>query len=142
MKLSLHTDYSLRVLLYLGINRDHRVTMGEISERYRISHEHLRKVVHLLGKLGYIQTFRGKSGGFELKMDPAAINIGQLVEATEPRQPVIDCSSQPCILNSACTLKGVLKQAEAAFYDFLKNYTLSDLLDNPRTQKLLIANQR
>lgn len=139
MKLSLHTDYALRVLLYLGVNRERRVTMAEIATRYDISHEHLRKVVHLLGKLGYIETFRGKSGGFELRVDPGAINIGELVEATEPRQAVIDCSSQPCILAGACTLQGVLKQAEEAFYGLLKGYTLGDLLENSRTRKLLLT---
>src|SRR5690242_18634538 len=98
MKLSLYTDYALRVLLYLGANQTRRVTMAEIAACYGISHEHLRKVIHLLGKLGYIETYRGKSGGFELKVNAAQINIGEVVEATEPRQPVVDCGAQPCIL--------------------------------------------
>ncbi len=137
MKLSLYTDYSLRVLLYLGVNRGQRVTMAEIAESYAISHEHLRKVVHLLGKLGYIETYRGKSGGFELKLDPAQINIGAVVEATEPRQRVIDCHSQPCILASACALQSALARAEQAFYETLKTYTLADALKSRRTREIL-----
>lgn len=138
MKLSLYTDYSLRVLLYLGANQGRRTTMGEIAERYGISHEHLRKVVHLLGKLGYIETYRGKSGGFELKLDPVRINIGEVIEATEPRQRVIDCSSQPCILTSACSLQSMLGKAEQAFYDSLKMYSLADILKNRRTREILV----
>lgn len=138
MKLSLYTDYSLRVLLYLGANQGRRTTMGEIAERYGISHEHLRKVVHLLGKLGYIETYRGKSGGFELKLDPVQINIGEVIEATEPRQRVIDCSSQPCILTSACSLQSMLGKAEQAFYDSLKMYSLADILKNRRTREILV----
>ncbi len=138
MKLSLYTDYSLRVLLYLGANVGRRTTMAEIAESYAISHEHLRKVVHLLGKLGYIETFRGKSGGFELKRDPAQINIGEVIEATELRQPVIDCASQPCILAPACALQSILGRAEQAFFDTLKMYSLADILKNRRTRDILL----
>ncbi|MFV8818448.1 RrF2 family transcriptional regulator [Haliea sp. E17] len=136
MKLSLYTDFSLRVLLYIGTNSGRRVTMAEIADSYGISREHLRKVVHLLGKLGYIETHRGKGGGFTLGADAAKINIGDVVEATEPRQPVIDCS--PCILVSACTLQSVLQEAEKAFYDVLKGYCLSDLLKNKAMQQILL----
>ena len=138
MKLSLYTDYSLRVLLFLGANQGKRATMAEIAECYDISHEHLRKVVHLLGKLGYIETYRGKNGGFELKLDAAQINIGEVIEATEPRQPVVDCSSQPCILLFACSLQSALNRAEQAFYDTLKAYSLADMLKNRRTRDILV----
>ncbi|HET8709791.1 MAG TPA: Rrf2 family transcriptional regulator [Spongiibacteraceae bacterium] len=138
MKLSLYTDYSLRVLLYLGANPGRRVTMAEIAESYGISHEHLRKVVHLLGKRGYIETYRGKHGGFELKKEPAQINVGEVIEVTEPRQPVIDCSSQPCILQFACTLQSALSRAEQAFYEVLKTYSLADILKSRRTRDILL----
>ena len=138
MKLSLYTDYSLRVLLYLGVNQGRRATLAEIAECYDISLEHLRKVIHLLGKLGYIETYRGKGGGFELKADAAQINIGEVIEATEPRQPVIDCRSQPCILVSSCSLQSALRLAEQAFYDTLKTYSLSDLLKNRRMKDIIL----
>ena len=141
MKLSLYTDYSLRVLLYLGANRGRRATMAEIAERYAISHEHLRKVVHLLGRQGYIKTYRGKSGGFELKVEPEEINIGEVIATTEPRQPVIDCSSQPCVLLFACSLQAALNKAEQAFYDTLKTYSLADVLRNRRTLQILATDQ-
>ncbi|RLU00144.1 RrF2 family transcriptional regulator [Ketobacter sp.] len=137
MQLSLYTDYSLRVLLFLGSNPGRRVTMTEIAERYGISKEHLRKVVHLLAQLDIIETFRGKNGGFVLKQSPAEINIGQLVAVTEPRAPVIDCDTQPCILTAACSLKAMLGRAEKAFYDALSEYTLADLLKHKPMQTIL-----
>jgi Rrf2 family nitric oxide-sensitive transcriptional repressor len=138
MKLNLHTDYALRVLLYLGAHRGRRVTMAEIADCYDISHEHLRKIIHLLGRLGYIETYRGKSGGFELKVAAAQINIGEVIEATEPRQPIVDCNSQPCILVSACALQSALVRAEQAFYETLKTYSLADMLKNRRTRDILL----
>lgn len=135
MKLNLYTDYSLRVLLYLGSNQGRRVTMVEIADCYQISREHLRKVVHMLGKLGYIETHRGKGGGFTLGMETHKINLGEVVEATEPRQSVLDCSS--CVITAACTLQAILQQAEDAFYNTLKAHVLSDLLDNSAMQNIL-----
>lgn len=141
MQLSLYTDYSLRVLLFLGSNQGRRVSMTEIAECYGISREHLRKVVHTLAQLGIIETFRGKNGGFVLRKQPGEINIGELVEATEQRKPVIDCDSQPCILNASCSLKGMLGKAENAFYNTLKAFTLADLLKSKSIQTILRAPQ-
>ena len=138
MQLSLYTDYSLRVLLFLGIHQDRRVTMGEIADAFAISHEHLRKVIHSLGKLGYLKTYRGKSGGFELARPPEQINLGEVIAATEPKRPVIDCESQPCILAQSCSLQAVLARAETAFYDVLKQSHLGDLLKNKRMKQILV----
>lgn len=137
MQLSLYTDYSLRVLLFLGANQSRRVAMVEIADRYQISREHLRKVVHMLAQLEIIETFRGKNGGFILKKPPGEINIGELVEATEQRKPMVDCDSQPCILTASCSLKGMLGKAENAFYNTLKEFTLADLLKNKSMQTIL-----
>lgn len=137
MQLALHTDYALRVLLMLAANRGKRVTLNDIAQRYDISKEHLRKVVHHLAKLGIIDTFRGKAGGLELKQAPSTINIGELIAATEPQRPVINCNAQPCILTSVCDLKSALAAAEHAFYDTLKRYTLADLCRQPHAIALL-----
>lgn len=139
MKLSLYTDYSLRVLLYLGAHRPRRVTLQEVADYYDISHEHLRKVVHMLGTLGYIDTFRGKYGGIELSADPAQLRVGDVIAAAEPRKPVIDCASQPCVLIANCSLQGALRAAEQAFYQALNEYCLADLLTDTAMRENLLA---
>ena len=52
MRLTLYTDYSLRVLLYLANNEDKLVTISELANFYKISRNHLVKVVHNLGLKG------------------------------------------------------------------------------------------
>ena len=54
MRLSAFTDYSLRVLMYLGSDSDRFATIGEIARMHGISENHLMKVVHQLGKAGYL----------------------------------------------------------------------------------------
>lgn len=131
MQLTLYTDYSLRVLLYVGLKGDETATISEIAEAYHVSRNHLVKVVHHLGKLGYLETTRGRTGGIVLALDPADINVGEVVEAVEPTMDLVECfdiATNTCPIAPACRLKGVLIQANRAFLAVLKEYTLQDLL--------------
>ena len=60
MRLTQFTDYSLRVLIYLGLHSQKRVTIDELTEAYAVSRHHIRSVVHKLSKLGYIESTQGK----------------------------------------------------------------------------------
>lgn len=131
MQLTLYTDYSLRVLIYLGANPEKRVTITEISEAYGISRNHLVKTVHNLSTHGWITTIRGKSGGMHLAFPPAQINIGAVVRQTEPHMNLLECfdkENNTCVITSTCTLKRALYQARKAFMDVLDSYTLEDAI--------------
>jgi Rrf2 family nitric oxide-sensitive transcriptional repressor len=141
MQLSRFTDYSLRVLFFVAMNPDRLATLGEIAQFYDISLEHLRKVVHALGKSGHLDTFRGKKGGIRLAQAPESINLGALIAQTEGRGPLVDCHQAPCRLADNCTLQSVLEEAQQAFFDALSRYTLADLLTNvPMRQRLIATN--
>ena len=83
MKLSTFTDYSLRVLIYLAAQPGRRATIAEIAASFEVSQHHLTKVVHFLGKQGWLATVRGKGGGLGLAQAPQALKVGQVVRATE-----------------------------------------------------------
>ena len=131
MELTKFSDYSLRLLLYLGIHDERNVSLVEIAEAYSISRNHLVKIANHLSQLGIVETIRGKGGGIRLSCDPADLNIGKVVRSTEGHIPLVECFSPStngcCIINS-CTLKGVLTKAERAFYKELDQYSLKDLL--------------
>ncbi|WP_018691004.1 Rrf2 family transcriptional regulator [Algicola sagamiensis] len=131
MQLSKHTDYSLRVLMYLGCHpNDQLAKVSDISARYDISQNHLVKVVHRLGKLGYVQTIRGKNGGIRLQRAPGSINLGQLVIDMEATVTPINCQQEGCILTGMCHLKPILDEAMNAFLDTMRQYSLADLMKN------------
>ncbi|MGL5469194.1 MAG: Rrf2 family transcriptional regulator, partial [Shewanella sp.] len=88
------------------------------------------KIVHHLGKLGYLETIRGKMGGFRLGMPASEINVGQLVRALENSLAPIDCTKPYCRFTPACQLKGVLAQAVEAYLNVLDQYTLKDVVSN------------
>ena len=91
MRLTDYTDYSLRTLMYLGLNRNGLVTIQEIADTYGISKNHLMKVVHQLGVAGMVDTVRGRNGGLRLKKEPEDINLGQVVRGTEPDLTMVEC---------------------------------------------------
>ena len=125
--------------MYLGANQDQRVTLSQLADFYDVSVDHLRKIVHELGKNDHIKTYRGKNGGFELARRPKDINIGRVVAQTEGRKPMVDCDKQPCVLTENCSLKGALANAEEAFYASLSKYTLADILkDKQLSQRLVV----
>ena len=143
MRLTRYTDYSLRVLMYVGIQLERPVTMTEVAQSHRISRNHVMKVVYELGQLGYLKTSRGKNGGIELGRNPDQINIGQLIRETENNLEIVECfgNDNHCPITPACILKRTLSQALSAFFDVLDQYTLADLI-TPKSdlQKLLSAN--
>lgn len=130
MRLTLYTDYSLRVLIYLAQNPDKLVTISELADFYRISRNHLVKVVHELGLSGYIRTTRGKHGGIRLARPAEQIVIGEVVRNTEPDFDLLEClnaESDQCVITRVCKLKSVLADARDNFLGELDRYTLSDL---------------
>ena len=133
MRLPLFSDYSIRVLLYLAVHNDRLVNIQEIADSYQISKNHLMKVIYQLGKIGYIETIRGRNGGIRLAKKTNEINIGQLVRQTEEDFNIVECfcvKTNTCPIASICTVKGVLHQALRAFLEVLDTYTLQDIAEN------------
>ena len=141
MRLTTFSDYTLRVLVYLGVHDEGLVTIGDIAAAYDISENHLMKVVHYLGQHGYIETVRGKGGGMRLARAPEKINVGDLVRGTEENLKLVECfdkKASDCRIEAACVIRGVLGRALEAFFGVLDGYTLADLLaPKPRLLKML-----
>lgn len=133
MQLTRYTDYALRVLIYLGVERSHAVTIQEIATTYGISRNHLMKIVHQLSKEGIIATAPGKGGGMRLALMPEKIRIGDVVRRMESNMNIVECfvpNESQCPILPVCRLKGVLQEARDAFLAVLDRYTLADLLSN------------
>ena len=135
VQLTRFTDYALRVLLYVGKEQGRVCTMSEIAAYYRISLEHLRKVVHRMSRLGYLKSMRGRRGGLLLGRDASRIRIGEVIVALEEGLYVIDCEALRCVLLPGCSLKRALDRASRAFVGALNDVTLADLLTSVRMKR-------
>ncbi len=139
MRLTRHTDYSLRVLMFLAVRPEKLATIHEIAEAFDISRAHLMKVVHSLAKLGYVQTVRGRGGGLELARPAREIRLGRLIQQTEDSVELVECFStgahpRGCRITAACKLRGVLGDAVSAFFRSLDEHTLEDIVSGRTTQ--------
>ena len=138
MELTYYTDYALRVLLYAAAHRDRRVTMREVAGAYRISQEHLRKVVHRLARHGYLETVQGRAGGLRLGRPAEEIRVGEIVALMEDSLDLIHCAREPCPLCGACALKDALDEARDRFLERLDQTTLADIAADSRTAQQLL----
>ena len=133
MRLTAFTDYSLRTLIYLATAREGRATIGEIARAFRISENHLVKVVHRLGQIGVLVNTRGRGGGLRLAVSPSAIRVGRVARATESQDVPAECfePGSHCVIAPACALRNALAEAVDGFYAALDRYTVADLVQKP-----------
>ncbi|MFP4648785.1 MAG: RrF2 family transcriptional regulator [Halorhodospira sp.] len=133
MRLTRHSDYALRVLLFLGAADGRLVTIGAIAECFGISRNHLTKVVNRLAAHGFVETVRGKHGGIRLAMSAQQLSLGQLLRCTEEDFTLVECFStedRHCRIEGNCAVRTALNEALEAFLAVLDRYTLADLLHN------------
>jgi Rrf2 family transcriptional regulator, nitric oxide-sensitive transcriptional repressor len=140
VRLNLQSDYALRLLMHLAASDGELITIKQVAERFSISQNHLTKVAYLLGREGFIETVRGRSGGLRLARKPATIRIGEVVRYMEDLA-LVECfpgGGGGCFIVPACRLKGVLREALDAFLSVLDRYTIGDLTaNNPKLRSLL-----
>jgi len=139
MRMTLHTDYALRMLIYVAIRQDQSCTVGDVAEAYGLSRNHLLKVALTLRKLGLIETMRGRAGGIRLAKAPRKINIGALVRSTEEDFALVECmQGGGCVISPACRLKCMFGEALAAYLAVFDKYTLADVIGDRGVLRTLL----
>ncbi len=131
MRLTVFTDYSLRVLLVLASRTEALVTIADITEAFGISQAHLMKVTQALGKTGWVDTVRGRNGGMRLAADPRKLSLGEVVRRLEADFALVECLGEDnhCVLTGGCGLEAALRQATEAFLRELDRYSIADLVN-------------
>src|SRR3954447_7487839 len=113
--------------MYLALREEQLATIAEIAESYKISRNHLMKVVHQLGVAGYVETVRGRGGGLRLVKPAENIGLADVVRTTEPDMAIVQCFKPvdaPCAIRPSCVLRRALERARDAFMAVLEEYTL------------------
>lgn len=141
MRLTQHTDYAIRVLMFATSlwGSERLASIREIAEAFGVSENHLMKVVHRLGQAGLLHTQRGRHGGLRLADDPARTRLGDVVRAMEEDMALVECFTErsTCPMTGACALAGALDRARAAFLAELDRCTLADLVPRTRARQII-----
>lgn len=133
MRLTSFTDYSLRVLIYVACAPEGQATIAQVANAFAISENHLVKVVHMLGREGFLVNTRGRGGGLRLARPARAIVVGEVVRAAEGADVPAECfdpQGARCAIGRVCRLRGVLARAVEAFHEVLDSCTVEDLIDD------------
>jgi len=143
MRLTFYSDYSLRLLMYAAVRHGELVTIQEVANAYGISKNHLMKVAFELGRKGYLDTVRGRGGGFRLSRPPEKIRLGDVVRETEENFTMVECfdpKTNKCAITAPCRLRGALARALKAYFAVLDEYTLADLVvKHPVLERILLS---
>ncbi len=148
MKLTLWTDYALRVLMYCAACEGRALppTVGEIAEAHGISRSHLTKIVMTLASTGWLETVRGRGGGLRLLIAADQLTVGDVVRVTEPDMHVVECfdpATTCCRIAGGCRLQGALRRATGRFLEELDGVTLADLVaHSPAGREMVVLGPR
>lgn len=139
LRLTSFTDFGLRVLMRMAGEPDRAFTTAELSDEFRVSRNHLAKVISALAGAGYLDTRRGGGGGAMLARRPEEIKLGDVVRFLEADQAIVECflpGGAACTLTPRCRLKARLAEAEAAFIVDLNRSSLADCVYNSTSGEL------
>ena len=142
MRLTQHSNYAMRLLMYCALKPDETVRLAEIAESYDISGHHLNKIAQRLVHIGAINAIRGRNGGIRLAKDPKDLNVGEIIRQTEENMLIVECFSKEtntCPLISECKFRTLLMDALDAFLKVLDAYTLEDMVAHPDCLRPLLG---
>lgn len=133
MKLTSYTNYALRSLQLAAIKSPALVRVDDVVKIHNLSKPHVMKIVHQLGRAGYLDTVRGRGGGFRLARSADRIIVGDVVRLTEGPLDVVECFNpvkNTCPLIGICVLSRKVQEATAAFMAVLDDLTIADISSN------------
>tara|TARA_R110000737_G_C14242752_1_gene425111 strand:+ start:97 stop:561 length:465 start_codon:yes stop_codon:yes gene_type:complete len=133
MKLTSYTNYAMRSLQLAALKAPDLVRIDDVARIHSLSRPHIMKIVHELGRAGYLETVRGRGGGFRLARAPEDIVVGEVVRITEGPLDVVECfnpEKNTCPLIGICVLSRKMREATAAFMAVLDDLTIADISAN------------
>ena len=133
MKLKSYTNFALRSLQLAALKSPELIRVDDVVRVHKLARPHVVKIVHELGRAGYVVTQRGRNGGFRLARPAQEIVVGDVVRLTEGPLDLVECfnpGKNTCPLIGVCKLSRALHQATLAFMDVLDDLTLADIAAN------------
>ncbi|TSB48523.1 RrF2 family transcriptional regulator [Alkalicoccobacillus porphyridii] len=132
MKITNYTEYALRTLMYINAqSKESLVTVEEVANFYGLPMNHLKKIFWKLNELGYINSVRGRNGGYHLDVNPQKVQLGDLIRKLENLELTSLVKNKVnAQFNHPCFLTMYVDEALSAFIEKMNQYTLEDLVES------------
>ena len=137
MKLTKRGEYALRALISLGLAREtgrDLVRLGEIAEKDGIPEKFLEQIFQDLRNAGWVESVRGKKGGYRLAPGAGSVKIGDIVRVIEGPLAPIGCASVSayekcsCPDEAHCGLRLLMTDVRNAISGILDRYSLDQVV--------------
>lgn len=130
MMISTKGRYALRVMIDIAENgKTAPVSLREVSERQDISMKYLESIIAILNKAGYVESYRGKSGGYTLSRSTSEYNMRELLELTEGTLAPVACVDNGCPRAEKCTTVALWESLDKVIGNYLDSITLQDVMN-------------
>jgi len=134
MKLSHRSDYAIKAILYLSDCYESRniIPLTDISRSWNIPLKFLEQIMLILKGAGYVESKRGKGGGFFLVRPPELISLGEIVRLTkgslEMNNPWVDRGTEDEHDEEGIVVSEVWAEVNEAVANIVDNVSFRDLL--------------
>jgi Rrf2 family protein len=145
--LSKKTKYALKALQYLARAKDRGpVLIAEVARNEGIPQKFLEAILLELKKEGFLESRKGKGGGYFLGRPAEGITLGAVVRKMEGPLALLPCVSQTayrrcdeCVDEQTCGLRMIMKDVRDRTAEILDSTTLADV--EARVDEALVASQ-
>lgn len=133
MKISTKGRYAIRVMIDLAQhNTGEYIPLMDIAKRQEISEKYLESIVVILSRNDFVQSLRGKGGGYRLIKDPSEYTVGSILRITEGSFAPVSClEKQPnrCERASYCKTLHMWEGLQKVVEEYFEGITIQDLLE-------------
>ena len=133
MKISTKGRYAIRVMIDLAQhNTGEYIPLMDIAKRQEISEKYLESIVVILSRNDFVQSLRGKGGGYRLIKEPSEYTVGSILRITEGSFAPVSClEKQPnrCERASYCKTLHMWEGLQKVVEEYFDGITIQDLLD-------------
>jgi Rrf2 family transcriptional regulator, iron-sulfur cluster assembly transcription factor len=129
MNLSKTSEYAIRILSFMAIQKREQYTAQELSEGLKIPHRYLRRLLTKLSKAGFILGSKGKGGGFIFARSLADISLADIIDTVEGFEVYQACifGYENCLLTKKCPMHDAWSGARENLRSILKSTSLADM---------------
>ena len=136
--LTKRAKYALRALLYLADRQaDGPVLIARLANDELIPKKFLERILLDLNKHGFLQSRKGKGGGYSLAKGPDHIMIGDVIRLMDGPLAPVSCVSktayarcQDCRAEATCAIRPLMKEVRDAIALIVDNTTLATMMAN------------
>lgn len=138
MNLTKKGEYALRALIKMGIAHElgrELLSISELAENDRLPVKFVEQIMLKLRAGGFVETKRGKFGGYFIAKPMKDIRMGDLIRCIDGKLAPISCASQTayeacsCPDETHCGLRMLMIDVRNAISGILDRYTLADVVE-------------